>query len=713
MGVALHNIAMCLVSVNDFHGALAAYKATHTFAYNHGLQVLARQADYNIAELHHLRGEYTRAIRMLLTTRDACCATGDQYHVALCNLDLSEIYLQLNLHGPAEENAHEASLGFQALGMGYEAGKSMVNLALATAGQKRYTLALEMLVDARRQFVAEENLPWRFQIDLYRAAILMQQGSLHEVQRLCSGALRFFRAAHIPSKTIESQLFFARSHMLAGNLPRAMRSCSAALTLLSRRELPVLACQAQQLMGRIYFAAGKTRKAYRRYHAARELLEGMRSGLRAEEMKISFMEDKLEIYEGLVQLLINSSSKSNKLEEAFQCIEQMKSRSLQEIISSSQPDESGPNHNEMEQRAKDLRAELNWYCNRFAQEQLRGSQRSPKGLDELQAAIHKRERELLRLAREMPGAEAESAGLVPSRPMTLAEICTSLPAGCTLLEYFQIRDRLMAVVLTRTNLKILPVTTLAQIAIPLERLEFQIAKFRLGADYLKTFGDSLLQTMRQHLRKLYEQLLEPVEKQLEGQQLLIVPHGRLHKLPFQALFDGNQYLIDRFQIAYAPSATIYAICHGRPTNANSASLVMGVSDAIAPLILSEVKAVAEIIPGAELFVGEQATADVLRQKGSQCRWIHIATHGHFRQDSPMFSGIQLGDSMLSLYDLYRIKLPVELITLSGCTTGASMVAGGDELLGLVRGLIYAGAKGALLTLWEVQDSSTLEFMVDF
>jgi CHAT domain-containing protein len=56
---------------------------------------------------------------------------------------------------------------------------------------------------------------------------------------------------------------------------------------------------------------------------------------------------------------------------------------------------------------------------------------------------------------------------------------------------------------------------------------------------------------------------------------------------------------------------------------------------------------------------------------------------------------------------------VELITLSGCTTGASMVAGGDELLGLVRGLIYAGAKAALLTLWEVHDQSTLEFMVNF
>jgi CHAT domain-containing protein len=79
----------------------------------------------------------------------------------------------------------------------------------------------------------------------------------------------------------------------------------------------------------------------------------------------------------------------------------------------------------------------------------------------------------------------------------------------------------------------------------------------------------------------------------------------------------------------------------------------------------------------------------------------------------MFSGIQLGDGLLSLLDLYQFKLPADLIALSGCATGVSTVAGGDELLGLVRGLISAGAKSALLTLWDVQDRSTVDFMKAF
>jgi CHAT domain-containing protein len=184
-------------------------------------------------------------------------------------------------------------------------------------------------------------------------------------------------------------------------------------------------------------------------------------------------------------------------------------------------------------------------------------------------------------------------------------------------------------------------------------------------------------------------------------------------LPFQALFDGREYLIDNFSISYAPSATIHCMCRRRAVNDHGPALVMGIPDAAAPLIHQEATVVTEAIPGAELFLGEQATMAVLQEKGRDCRLIHIATHGYFRQDSPMFSGVRLGDSMLSLYDLYRFRLPVELITLSGCATGVSTVAGGDELLGIVRGLIYAGAKAALLALWDVHDRSTLDFMSAF
>ena len=177
------------------------------------------------------------------------------------------------------------------------------------------------------------------------------------------------------------------------------------------------------------------------------------------------------------------------------------------------------------------------------------------------------------------------------------------------------------------------------------------------------------------------------------------------------LRDGEgQILGDRFTISYTPSASVYYLCSTKQAGHSGGSLVLGIPDPAAPQIEAEVRAVADVLPDSEVFLGKAATARVLREKGAQSRFVHIATHGWFRQDNPMFSSISLGDSQLNLFDLYQLNLPCELVTLSGCGTGLNMVVGGDELLGLVRGLLYAGAQGVLVTLWDVNDQSTAEFM---
>jgi CHAT domain-containing protein len=140
---------------------------------------------------------------------------------------------------------------------------------------------------------------------------------------------------------------------------------------------------------------------------------------------------------------------------------------------------------------------------------------------------------------------------------------------------------------------------------------------------------------------------------------------------------------------------------------------MGVPDAGTPYIHEEVAEVSATLPGARVFMGEQATEERLREHGVSSRYVHIATHGLFRYDNPMFSSIQLGTSRLSLFDLYQLDLGAELVTLSGCGTGLNVVEGGDELIGLVRGLLYAGARSALVTLWDVNDRSTAGFMKSF
>jgi len=114
-----------------------------------------------------------------------------------------------------------------------------------------------------------------------------------------------------------------------------------------------------------------------------------------------------------------------------------------------------------------------------------------------------------------------------------------------------------------------------------------------------------------------------------------------------------------------------------------------------------------------VFMGREATSERLSSLGPDSRFIHIATHGLFRRDSPMFSSIELGNGPVSLIDLYELDLSAELVTLSGCSTGVNAVIGGDEVVGLVRGLLYSGARAVLLTLWDAYDSSTAAFMKTF
>jgi CHAT domain-containing protein len=290
-----------------------------------------------------------------------------------------------------------------------------------------------------------------------------------------------------------------------------------------------------------------------------------------------------------------------------------------------------------------------------------------------------------------------------------------LRPGTQLVEYFRTGDRILAALLTRDSLDVVPLGRMSRVRDLAEWLHFQFAKFRLGPAHAPRGAPVFLQVTNAHLRELYAELVAPIEKQLRGDHLVLIPHESLHQLPLHALFDGERYLVDRFTVTYAPSAAVYALCEtaARARRAEGSSLILGVPDARAPFINDEVQALAECLPEAELFVGEEARRQVLEERGPCSRVLHIATHGRFRQDNPMFSAIRLGDGYLTLYDLYGMRLPVELATLSGCSTGLSVVASGDELMGLVRGLLRAGARSLLLTLWDVHDRTTADFMKGF
>src|SRR6266581_7821103 len=383
IGVVLSNMAVCLISLNDFPRALATYQRARAFCQKHNMPLLVAQADYNIAYLYYLRGEYSLAIEALYAARRACEATGDAYHLALCHLDLSDIYLELNLSEEAREMAHEGFLRFEKLGLGYEAAKTLANEATAYGQQGKTVQALERFTKAREMFAREKNLVWPWLLDLYQALLLFHEGRYFESRRLCAGAAIFFDQSALPGKAVLAHLLLARIALQVGDSAEAQKETSESVARLKYLQTPVLVYQARFLEGQIAQARNDRHAAHQAYLEARKALEALRSRLQGEELKISFVKNRMQVYEALVDLYIAGDGTGASAEEAFACMEAAKSRSMIELIF--QSGQSLPlgdaGQSDLVRRIRDLREELNWYYHRIELEQLRPEEKFHQRLE--------------------------------------------------------------------------------------------------------------------------------------------------------------------------------------------------------------------------------------------------------------------------------------------------------------------------------------------
>ena len=246
-----------------------------------------------------------------------------------------------------------------------------------------------------------------------------------------------------------------------------------------------------------------------------------------------------------------------------------------------------------------------------------------------------------------------------------------------------------------------------------ERVGFQFEKFMLGKDYVSVHAKQILESTRHHLHELHRYLVAPFIKEIETPHLVIVPHGSLHFLPYHAFFDGEKYLIDDYEISYAPSASVLKYCLEKPVINDALPLLVGVADETVPLVDDEIMHLKVLFPNARVLQGESATREAFIAHSKTAEFLHIATHAVFRQDNPMFSSFKLADGWFTAFDLFSMVCQTNLVTLSGCQSGMSEVTDADDLLGLMRGFLYAGARSLLVSLWNVNDESTASLMAAF
>ena len=193
-------------------------------------------------------------------------------------------------------------------------------------------------------------------------------------------------------------------------------------------------------------------------------------------------------------------------------------------------------------------------------------------------------------------------------------------------------------------------------------------------------------------------------------------------MPFNALRNGRGFLIEHYGLRLLPSASVLAFLD-KPRRTEADLLAYGNPDLgdaryALPGAEAEAAAITRLWPDTRLLVGSDATETQLKQAAGLFRVVHLATHGQFRADAPLESRMLLApdaanDGNLTVPEIYGLRLNAELVTLSACETGLGDVASGDDVIGLTRGFLYAGARSIVSSLWKVPDASTKLLMTVF
>jgi CHAT domain-containing protein len=475
--------------------------------------------------------------------------------------------------------------------------------------------------------------------------------------------------------------YLAELELSRGNVAKAKQWLKQASSWISRVQLPWILLPYYQALGRAQFLSGKNGRTA--LNQAIKLTESMRGEIPAEDLRISYLEDKLTPYHMLIRHDLQLQT-TKSIERSFELTERARSRVLQDMLQGSlQFDER-------------LATELN----AIRSESWRRNVSDSAGSRSSQEA-EKRIVQLLRRAQRLNSAKDATLPKV-------SQIKKILLPGQSILSFYRIGDALHAFVIDSGGITAFPnLARNSELISSWHFLRFQIDRGQLDPQ-------NSLASCNSHLHALYKQLFAPLMSKLQSAKMItVIPHGWLHALPFHCLRDEQGYLADRFQFSYAPSVSVYATTQARASLNAENTLIIGHSDQHAPWIDREVSEIQKLFPTAKVFTGDSAESETLLENTSDAGVIHISSHGRFLPSQPFQSGIKLSDGWFTLPQIYQLRLNSKLVTLSGCETGTSEITAGDDLVGLTRGFLYAGTSSLLVSLWRVFDASTATFMKYF
>ena len=700
------NHAHALASMGDFDEALRIFARARMRAGTHGFPVLEALVDELVAMLQLSRGHYQGALNGLEAARLQYEQLAMPQHLAMVEKQLADVYLELRLLPEALVVFDRVLLRFKALDMPSHEAWTLAQRGRVQALLGQSAQATETFRLAAERFAALGSGLGESAVALARSELALAVGDPATAACLAEAAARGFAAASLADGRLRADVVRAHALLLADDAVNARALFTS--TGAAASDLQLLTVQVRCLTGEGMAAQrlGDGRAARIAFDAAIELFEDQRRALPGDELRSAFLTDHLRPYHELLRMALADHAEHPSPERATLALHQL-DRIRARALNARLTEGAGAEDSAAIQR---LRERLNWLYRRVRHMEDAGEPTYALG-DELRRT----ELELLEGARR-----ARLVSQTPGRAIAgdddfkIATLQARLGEHDALVEYGVQGDELFACVVTRADVSLHRyVAAWSEVRGAVRAARFQIDTLRHGAAPLQKHLAHLTARTRLRMERLHALVWAPLQGALaDAQRVLVVPHAQLGLLPFAALDDGRGPLAERLEIAVVPSARLAARGLGRPAVAPRKALVLGESSRLAHAE-REARLVAELFGEAQTFVGETATLAALQAHAGGADVIHLACHGQFRSDNPMFSALHLHDGALTGELAESLGLRPGVVVLSACETGLAEFGGGDEMVGLVRAFLVAGTARVLASLWPVDDAVTAGFMTSF
>ncbi len=495
---------------------------------------------------------------------------------------------------------------------------------------------------------------------------------------------------------------------------------------------PLTDARGAYIKGLLNEAAGKRDAAVQWYLRAVKLLEKDRGFLYDERTRGTFVEDKVEFY---YTALLNLLDRHRK-REAFELMERSRSRVMSDLLATKNIALSSSNEKLLYSKMMQLRGEIaqlqtclfsarsgkpvaascqslpvsktnKTSANRGAALVGEAGNKPGINISALEAALEQRHKNYQAILKRMAEETPKLARLVTSEPVKLKTLQKTLAHDQSeMIAYLSLESQVLIWYIGPDSIQV------RSVFLPRSVLKDKIERIRKSlVDPKQAYDDKTAY-------ELYLYLISPVLQWLKSDHLVIVAHEDLHYLPFQALQikPGADYLGERYQISYAPSATVLTSL--APAGKLIKPRLLAIADPSLQYAPTEVRTIGERYSGGIITDTLPMEADVKTWAAGK-ELLHFAVHGSFTSAEPLLSYLHLkagkgDDGKLTAAEMYGLPLDdARLVVLSACETGNVRATHANEVIGMMRGLIFAGADSLLLSAWKIDDQATAQWMQAF